>query len=130
MNETAIITKVRRENLRDITSGKVAAIPKITKIAFGSGGVDSDGTPLTPSETQTALNEPITNGIFDIDSVTYPNETTARYTATIPATALVGVKISEAALVDESGAVCAIRNMYVKQKDAGVIFTFTFDDEF
>ena len=56
--------------------------------------------------------------------------TTARYTVTIPASALAGTQISEAALVDADGGLCAIRNMLPKGKDADVTFTFTFDDEF
>lgn len=49
---------------------------------------------------------------------------------TIPASDLPGASISEAGLVDSAGMLCAIKTMYVKRKDAGVTFTFTFDDEF
>ena len=56
--------------------------------------------------------------------------TTARYTVTIPAADLPGVAISEAALADSDGFLCAIKTFYVKRKDAGITFTFTFDDEF
>ena len=33
-------------------------------------------------------------------------------------------------LVDSEGNLCAIRNMLAKGKDEGVVFIFTFDDEF
>ena len=62
--------------------------------------------------------------------MTYPEETTARYAVTIPKDDLAGEIINEAALVDSDGDVAAIKTMYSKQKDAGVSFTFEFDDEF
>ena len=128
MDETSVITNLRRVNLCKITSGAASSIPKVTHIAFGDGGVDSSGNPLTPSGTQTKLNHEI--GRYTIDGVTYPTATTARYTATIPKADLAGQKISEAAMVNSSGGLDAIKNMYVKQKDDGVSFEFTFDDEF
>lgn len=128
MAETSIITKTRRILLCQISSGAIIAMPKITHIALGTGGVDANGEPLVPSETQTALNQQV--GEYEIESVTYPVETTARYTITIPENELVGEAISEVGLVDEQGNLCAVKNMYVKRKDEGVTFTFTFDDEF
>ena len=128
MAETSIITKKRRILLCQITSGAMTTLSKITHIALGTGGVDGDGEPLTPSDLQTALNNPI--GQYEIEPVDYPEETTARYTITVPEHELVGEKISEAGLIDAEGNLCAIKNMYVKQKDEGVTFTFTFDDEF
>lgn len=125
---TSVITKVRRENLCRITSGAITALPPITHIAFGSGGVDNTGEPITPIDTQTTLNSEV--GRYPIDGVEYPITTTARYTVTIPKDDLGGVKISEAALVDANGELGAIKNMYVKQKDVGTSFIFTFDDEF
>lgn len=128
MAETSVITNKRRENLAKITSGAITTIPKITHIAFGDGGVDSAGNPTSPLETQTALKSEIAR--YPIDGVTYPVATTARYTVTIPKADLPGKTINEAALVDEAGELCAIKNMYNKQKDDGVSFEFTFDDEF
>lgn len=128
MAQTSVITKLRRENLCKITSGAVSTIAPITHVAFGNGGVDSNGEPLTPTESQTALNNEVAR--YPIDSVEYPVGTTARYTVTIPANDLNGAKISESALVDSNGDFAAIKNMYVKQKDEGVSFAFSFDDEF
>jgi len=128
MSDNSVVTLYRRQNLCKITSGAVSAIPAITQIAFGDGGVDGNGEPVPPVETATALTNEIAR--YPIDNVSYPIPTTARYVAIIPAADLAGVSISEAALVDSSGALCAIKTMYVKRKDAGVTFTFTFDDEF
>lgn len=126
--ENAVITIIRRQNLVNITSGRVSMIPPITHIAFGTGGTDSSGNPIPPEEHQTALTAEVAR--YPIEPVEFPNPTTARYTAIIPEQDLPSVKINEAALVDSSGALAAIRTMYVKQKDEGVEFAFTFDDEF
>jgi len=123
-----VITNLRRERLCKITSGELEKIPAITHVAFGDGGVGEDGAVIPPTGSQTALNHEL--GRYPVDSVTYPVATTARYTVTIPANALAGTQISEAALVDADGGLCAIRNMLPKGKDADVTFTFTFDDEF
>lgn len=128
MTETSVITKARRVSLCKITSGAISALPKITHIALGTGGVDETGEPKIPLDTQTALNQQV--GKYEVEPVEYPVETTARYTITVPEHELVGEKISEAGLLDEAGTLCAVKNMYVKQKDDGVTFTFTFDDEF
>ncbi len=124
---SSVVTKTRRESLCKITSGAVANIPKVTHIALGDAGVDSSGNPLNPSETQTALNHEVARYPA---VAAYPVSTTARYTITIPQGAHTGIKFSEAALVNSSGGLDAIKNFYPKQKDDDVSFTFTFDDEF
>lgn len=127
-NTYSIITEFRRKSLCEITSGKITSIAPITDIAFGSGGCNIDGSVKTPDAKQTALNHEI--GRFKTDPPTYPSDATARYTVTIPGNQLAGASISEAALVDADGHLCAIRNMLPKGKDDEVEFTFTFDDEF
>jgi len=128
--ENSIITLYRRQKLCQITSGAITSIPKITHVAFGDGGMNGSGEPIPPAIDAAGLANEIAR--YPIDGVTYPLDplTTARYTATVPANALPGASISEAALVDDDGKVCAIRTFFVKRKDAGVTFTFTFDDEF
>jgi len=128
--ENSVITLHRRVQFCLASSGGISSLLPITHIAFGEGGVDSDGEPIPPSETQTSLNKQIC--MYPIDGVTYPISppTTARYTCTIPAADLAGASISEAALVDSDGSLCAIKTFYIKRKDDAVIFTFVFDDEF
>ena len=123
-----IITNYRREQLCKITSGAIDTLAPICEVAFGDGSVDAEGGVLQPVGSQEALAHEI--GRYPIDKVEYPVSTTARYTVTIPAADLAGAQISEAALVDSEGNLCAIRNMLAKGKDEGVAFIFTFDDEF
>lgn len=126
--QTSIVTLYRRKMLTQITSGAISALPKITHLAFGSGGLDEEGKPLTPSETQTGLNSEFCR--YPIDSVTYPIETTARYIVTIPKGEQEGKMFNEIGLIDAEGNLCAVKTMYTKQKDGDVKFTFEFDDEF
>lgn len=126
--ENTAVTNVRRVKLCQVTSGASSAIPAVSHIAFGDQGVDSTGAVIQPLPSQTALKHEVAR--YPVDPVTYPISTTARYTVTIPADDLPGIALSEAALVDAAGDLCAIRNMLPKGKDAGVAFTFTFDDEF
>lgn len=128
MNDNSVITRTRRVKFCLASSDATKPLPMITHIAFGNGGVNISGEPIAPSETQTTLNSEIAR--YPVDSVTYPEETTARYAVTIPKNDLAGETINEAALVDSNGDVAAIKTMYSKQKDAGVSFIFEFDDEY
>ena len=127
-SENSVITLYRRRNLVKITSGAIAALPKIAYIALGSGGVSEGGEVIAPNEDQTALKTEI--GRYPVDPVEYPVETTARDTITVPESELAGEAISELGLLDEEGELCAVRNCSPKIKDAGEEFTFVFDDEF
>lgn len=127
-NEHSTVTRRRRVKLCQASSDAAKPLAPITHIAFGSGGAGEDGEPLDPLETQEALAEEIAR--YPVGTVAYPVDTTARYSVTIPADALVGRTISEAALIDSDGDVAAVKNMYPKRKDPGVAFTFEFDDEF
>lgn len=128
MNDTkSVICYARRVALAKITSGAVRAIPAVKYMAFGDGGLGADGQPLEPQSTQTKLNHEL--GRYAA-ALSFPIETTARYTATIPEGDLEGAEINEMALVDADGVFCAIKNMYTKKKDAEVKFTFEFDDIF
>ena len=127
-NTNTVITNWRREQLCKITSGAIDSLSPITEVAFGDGALDENGEVMPPSAAQTVLLHEI--GRYGIDRVEYPVSTTARYTVTIPAADLAGAQISEAALVDSEGNLCAVRNMLAKGKDEGVAFIFTFDDEF
>ena len=127
-SKNSTITLARRINLAKITRGAVEAIPKITHIAFGDGGIGEDGQPLAPQETQQALHNEVKR--YEIDSVATPVDTTNRYTVTIPETDLVGQNLSEMALIDADGVFAAVKNFLPKGKDEDVRFTFEFDDEF
>lgn len=129
MSDTkSVITLARRISLAKVTSGVLSTVSPVKYIAFGDGGLDAGGEPLTPLETQVALNHEV--GRYETAAAEFPVATTVRYTATIPEGDLQGAEISEMALVDADGVLCAVKNMYVKKKDAEVKFTFEFEDVF
>lgn len=125
---TTITTLARRKGLAQITSGAITTLAKITHIALGDGGCDAEGEPKALFGNESELFNEIAR--YPIDGVSFPEETTARYTVTIPAADHAGRVFNEMALIDENGTACAIKTMYPKQKDGDVIFAFTFDDEF
>ncbi len=126
--DNAIITLYRRIKLAQITSGYIKELPKIKYIAFGDGGVDANGNITAPSENQAELNHEFCR--YEIEGFEFPVKTTVRYKVNIPRAEQAGKMFNEMALVDETGNLCAIKNMYTKQKDDDVIFSFEFDDEF
>lgn len=128
--ETNVVTQYRRKLLAQITSGAVTAIPKIKFIAVGTGGLNADGTPKVPVATQAALEHELKQ--FDVGEPTFPVDTTARYTVDIQETDadIDGQYLSEFALVDEAGKICAIRNTMKKGKAAGEQITIKMDDVF
>jgi len=128
MADNSVITLYRRKSLCEITSGASSSLAPVTHIAFGDGGVDSVGDPIQPENTAVALENEVAR--YALDTVNFPEPTTARYIVTIPEDDLGGAEISEAGLVDSDGGLCAVKTFYVKKKDVGVAFTFTFDDEF
>ncbi len=122
-----IVTRYRRENLAKITSGEISEIPKVSHIAFGSGGCEN-GEIKTPTEVQETLFNEVKR--YPVGSVEIISGTTARYKVEIPANELNGVSINEIALVDEDGKLCAIKTFASKIKDEDMKFVFEFDDEF
>ena len=54
MAQNVIITKKARKKMVQARAGAIA-LPKIVGMAFGSGGVDSAGNVISPSETQSTL---------------------------------------------------------------------------
>lgn len=79
--------------------GTTGTIPKIVKMAFGTGGeVDEQGNPAPPSD-----NGPLNNVVLTkaITAVTYPVDTTVQFTAEILAGDVTAI-INEIALIDEN----------------------------
>ena len=127
MPDTSVITNELRKRLAQCVSGTISTISKVKYIAVGSGG-DTDGAPNSPSGSATSLENE--QARYEVSTVEYPVETTARYTIVIPEGALPGVSISEMALVSEDGALYAIRNTTPKVKDSDEELQLVFDLEF
>lgn len=127
MADNVIITKAARQKLVKARAGAVS-LPEIVGMAFGNGGVDSGGTVIPPTESQSEL----TNEVYrkEIDGYSFPEDTTCRYECTLSEAELAGEYISEIGLYDAEGDLVCIKNFTSKGKDSDMEMTFQIDDEF
>lgn len=127
MAENVIITKKARENMVKARAGALA-LPKITGMAFGDGGVDAGNAVIKPQEDQAAL----ANELFrkEIDGFEFIEDTTCRYECTLTEAELAEEDISEIGLYDTNGDIVCIKNFKSKGKDGDIEMTFTLDDVF
>lgn len=88
-NKNVVITKVARMKLVQARAG-ATVLPHIVGMAFGNGGVNTDGSVINPSEKQTEL----ANELYrkPIDKYSFPTDTTCRYECTLRADELAGRK--------------------------------------
>lgn len=127
MAENVIITKKARENMVKARAGALA-LPKITGMAFGDGGVDEEGSVIKPQEDQAGL----VNELFrkEINGFEFIEDTTCRYGCTLTEPELAGEDISEIGMYDKNGDIVCIKNFKAKGKDGDMEMTFTLDDVF
>lgn len=127
MAENVIITKKARENMVKARAGALD-LPKIAGMVFGNGGVDADGSVITPQGDQAEL----VNELYrkEINGFEFTEDTTCRYTCTLTEPELAGEDISEVGLYDENGDIACIKNFKTKGKDGDMEMTFTLDDVF
>lgn len=126
-NKSVVITKKARENMVKARAG-FQTLPKIVGMAFGSGGVSDDGNVVVPNENQEVLNHELYRK--NIDSYSFPSDTTCRYVCTLEEGEMTGEDISEIGLYDENGDIMCIKNFTKKCKDDDLEMTFTLDDIF
>ena len=124
-----VITVTGRRKLCMAHAGD-AGLPAITRMAWGSGGVDSDGQPLATTGNEIGLYQELM--AKDIESHVYvgEGETTCRYTATLEAGDLSGESISEMGLYDADGDLVAYRTVLPKGKDADIPQIYDMDEIF
>ncbi len=126
MANSVVLNKARTKMLKARAGS--AALPKITQMAFGDGGVDASGNPIAPLRTATALK----NEVFrkNIDGFELISDLVCRYTTTLAESDAVGKKISEIALVDAQGDLVAIKTFMAKGKDGDMKVSYSIDDMF
>ncbi len=123
-----VVTRYRRNKLALITSGIIHSIPKIKYMAFGDGGVTSDGELKSPSDLRNSLFNEIQR--FEVGTPQIIDATTARYVVELAENELVEVDINEVGLIDDNNKLCAIKTFVSKTKADDEKFVFTFDDEY
>lgn len=123
----ARITAKGREKLCKAHAGAIT-LPKISQMAFGTGGREVDGSmkPILGTE-ETLYNEALRK---DIESFTFPSGTTCRYAARVDKLELINVDITELGLFDEDGDLIVYKTCPPKQKDEDEEFVFYTDEIF
>lgn len=124
-----VITVTGRKKLCMALAGD-AELPVITRMAWGDGGVDSDGQPLGATGNEIGLYNELL--VKDVESHEYINDeqTTCRYSCILEAGELSGKKISEMGLYDADGDLIAYRNFFQKGKDADIPQIYKMDTIF
>lgn len=124
-----VITGTGRKKLCRAHSGD-QALPAIAQMAFGSGGVDTDGNVVETTGAETALRTELLKK--DVDSHSYTNEgqTTCRYTVRLSKPELANQNISEQGLFDAEGDLIAYKTFLPKGKDDDMEFIFDMDEVF
>ena len=122
-----VITKTGREKLCQAHAGDLI-LPMITQMAFGDGGVDDAGTVIeTTGEEESLRNELLRK---EIDTHTYPETTTGRYSVRLGKAELANENISELGLYDAAGDLVAYKTFLSKGKDDDMEFIFDMDEIF
>lgn len=127
MSDNFIITVNGRKKLAQARAGEIT-LPEIIGMAFGDGGIHTDGTVLPPAEEQNELRHELYRKV--IDGYSFPVETTCRYECTLSESELAGADISELGLYDSENDIVCIKSFKVKGKDDDLEMTFRIDDEF
>lgn len=122
-----VITKTGREKLCKAHAGDIA-LPIITQMAFGSGGVDESGTVIATTGEEAALRNELLRK--NIDSHTFPITTTGRYSVRLGKEELADQNISEMGLFDAEGDLVAYKTFLPKGKDGDMEFIFDMDEIF
>ena len=119
----AVILNQAKLKLLRARSGDIP-FPTVTHMAFGTGGVSAGGEAIEPTSL---VHEVLRKAL---DSHSFDNNKTMKYTGTIRNNECVGEKISELALVDSDGDIVCIKTFSAKQKDADIEMTFDIYDTF
>lgn len=122
-----MITTKARENFAKAHAGDIV-LPRIVQMAFGNGGLDSEGNPIPATGEEVALRNELLRK--EIDSHSYPETTTCRYTVRLSKEELANQIISEQGLFDENGDLVAYKTFLGKGKDDDMEFIFDMDEIF
>ena len=124
-----VITEIGRRKLCRSHAGD-QALPAITQMAFGSGGVDADGNVIETTGTETALKTELLKKNLDSHKYTDDKETACRYTVRLGKSELANQNISEQGLFDADGDLIAYKAFMPKGKDDDMEFIFDMDEVF
>lgn len=114
MAEAITVDAYRKRMAKHMADG--TALPAIAYMAFGDGGHNADMTPKPPSSTATALAHEVLRKPLAL--ITQEDLYSVTGKGAIEAGELVGVSISEAALVDLAGMIIGLKTFAPKHKES------------
>ena len=127
MASTIVTTKAKKKMVE--ARAGIATLPKITGMAFGTGGVNSSGTIIDHTAGQNALYNEVYRQA--VDGYTVISDTVIRYACTIAAGSIAdGTNISEIGLYDSAGDFVALKSFHAKGIDSDMDMIFECDDTF
>lgn len=122
----AVTTLIAKKKMLLARAGAESVAP-ITWMAFGDGGVETDGTVISPEEEQLELNHELYRK--RITGYEIVSDVWIRYYCELTEEELADCNISELALVDAEGDLVSINNFKTKGKDRDFSFTFKINDK-
>ena len=111
----AITVKGYRRRLAAAMAGG-APLKKVRFMAFGVGGHNANLTAKPPSDEQEALNHEVLRKVLTAVTQEDPFSVTGR--GLLESRELIGLRISEAALLDEDGKLIGLKNFAPKVKES------------
>lgn len=126
MAATTVTTIAKRKML--LARAGDQALPKITGMAFGTGGVNANNQIVPHTAADNALHLEVLRKAVEGHEVI--SDTRIRYRCTIGADELVGIYISECGIYDADGDFVALKSFTRKCKDADMEVVFECDDIF
>lgn len=106
-----------------------AAFPKITKMAFGNGGLNSDGNVKTETGEETALYGELMQKELDGHTFSADGKSVI-VSCTIEKDELVGETITEIGLIDAEGGLAGIKFCQPQKKDEDFRYLFEIECSF
>lgn len=125
----AVITAIGRKKLCKAHAGDIA-LPAITQMAWGDGGIEADGTVKETTGNEIALYAELLKKDIEAHIYVEEGETTCRYTATLEKGELTEKEISELGLYDSEGDLVAYKTFMKKGKDEDIPMIFDMDEIF
>jgi hypothetical protein len=123
-----VTTNVYRQKISQAVAGAIA-LPTISTVVIGTGGVDGSGDPLTPAATDTGLYHQVLSK--PVSGVTYPTSTSVQFSITVnPNDLPANTPINEIGLFDNAGDFVTHSTFYSKATDGSTTMTFNVQLQF
>jgi len=125
--ENTATTVKAREKFAKAHKGDIT-FPTVAQIAFGNGGHDAGGQPITPTG-----NELVVPGEFlkkAVSGLSHPVNTTLRIEGNLDFTEGNGQQVSAAGIYDSDGDLVAVKTFTPKAKDEDTRIEVQWDEQF